>query len=121
MSNSEDKKNKTLEFSSLTSTLLGSQRTFLSIIRTVSIFVALTILIKNHWILIAVLILFLFSIYDYNRGYHNLEELVHTFLEDENKSIINNITKFNTTLYGYCLVLIFIFIVVIKQFYDKKI
>ena len=108
--------NKMVDFASLLSTILGSQRTFLSMLRTVSIFAALALLVKTHWVLVIVLLLFLFSIYEFQRGYHKLEKLVNNFTIDEDETVIKNITNFNNTLYGYSFVLICIFIAIIINF-----
>ena len=119
MSNRNEKKYKpgsVVEFSGLLSTILGSQRTFLSMVNTVSVFAGLAILIKNKSVLIIIILLFLLSIYNFYKGYGKLIKLINRLSIDEEKIILEDITQFNTTLYGYCLVLILIFVSIIKHF-----
>ena len=105
-----------IEFSGLLSTILGSQRTFLSMVSTVSIFAGLAILIKNKFVLIIVILLFLLSIYNFYKGYSKLTKLIYKLSIEEERLIMEDITQFNTTLYGYCIVLILIFVFIIKHF-----
>ena len=113
--------NRVVDFASLLSTILGSQRTYSSLIRTISIFAALSVLIKNHWILIAVIIIFIISIYEFSRNYQQLRDLSNKFNIKINKDVLNNITNYNYTLYGFSFILVIVFLVLIYKFYKKDI
>ena len=110
------KKNVSIsDFSSIIGNLLSSQRSFLSIIRTVAIFAGLTIIVKNYLVLFLVLPLFAISTINFYKSYNQLKQVLFTLVKHKNSKIIKDITDFNLTIYGYCFCLLFMFIVLIYQ------
>ena len=114
-----------LSISGIISIVGNSQRTFLAIIRTVSILsVGLHITIGSFWILLSMLLIFILNILEYyttNKNFFALIKVYKTSNPEDNK-IIRKISGFNKTIYGYSIILIIVlFISLLKYEHIKHI
>lgn len=108
----QNKANK-LSYTDMIKTLLSFQATFLSVIRTVSIFIGVSILAKSKWLLIFIILIFSLSIYNYYKISRHIYNISKRF---RNENIKLHLEVMNMSIYSFsAMIILILFIVIIKK------
>jgi uncharacterized membrane protein YqgA involved in biofilm formation len=101
-----------IKYTDLINSVFTFQSTFLSLIRTVSVFIGISIIAKNKWILIFIIIVFLFSLINYHNINKHIIKLSKKIKDIKMKKEIHTLTN---SIYAFSILIIVILILVIIQ------
>ena len=102
---------KSIKYKDILNISFVYQNTFLSLIRTVSIFIGISILIKSKWLLLFIILLFTYSLYTHYHTYQHLKHLGN-HLDDYKQGIDLSLGIMNKSIYSISFILIIILIFV---------
>ena len=101
-----------IKYTDIINSVFTFQSTFLSLIRTVSVFIGISLIAKNRWILVFIIVVFLFSLINYHDINNHIISLSKKIKDVKMKNEIHILTR---SIYAFSILIIIILILVVFQ------